>query len=433
VGTAAVLGSERPPNIVLILADDLGWNDVGWHGRTEWSTPNLERLAARGLKLERFYTSAVVCAPSRAAILTGRDTIHNGVTRNGDDLPAGALTIAEALHARGYATGLFGKWHHGQRRGAGPTNQTRKEDDYVHPMDQGFDEFFGFTDAVHAWEKFPKDLWDGRERKPVSGHSDDLFADRAIAFARKYRDRPFFLYVPFIATHFNIEAPAEDVARFRGKLPERDPSKPLNATYAAMATRLDANVGHVVQALDDLGLASQTLIVFSSDHGATFERGNQGTSNALDSNFPFRGQKRTLWEGGVRVPTLVCWPGHIPAGGTSSAIGKTTDLFPTFLTASGASIDPAWHIDGVNLLPVWTGQAQAPERTLFWEWRNEGSNQLAALRGDLKLVVTNGGRPELFNVVADPGERRNIVADYPELAKELRGALDAWLATEVSP
>src|SRR5262249_15509695 len=206
-----------------------------------------------------------------------------------------------------------------------------------------------------------------------------------------------------------------------------------NATYAAMATRLDANVGHVVQALDDLGLASQTLIVFSSDHGATFERGNQGTSNALDSNFPFRGQKRTLWEGGVRVPTLVCWPGQIPAGGTSSAIGKTTDLFPTFLTASGASIDPAWHIDGVNLLPVWTGQAQAPERTLFWEWRNEGSNQLAALRGDLKLVVTNSGRPELFNVVADPGERRNIIADYPDLANELRGALGAWLATEVSP
>ena len=200
-----------------------------------------------------------------------------------------------------------------------------------------------------------------------------------------------------------------------------------------MVTRLDRNVGRIIQALDDLGLAGQTLVVFSSDHGATFERGNRGTSNALDSNFPFRGQKRTLWEGGTRVPTLVCWPDHIPAGGTSTAVGKTTDLFPTFLAASGAPIDPSWHLDGINLLPIWTGKAQAPERTLFWEWRNEGSDQLAALRGPFKLVVTNGGRPELFDVAADPGERRNIVADHPELAQRLTADLNAWLATEVSP
>ena len=151
--------------------------------------------------------------------MTGRDTIHNGVTRNGDDLPASAVTIAEALHARGYATALFGKWHHGQKGGAAAAKAQPKDkdapEDYVHPMDQGFDEFFGFTDAVHAWEKFPQNLWDGRERKPVSGHSDDLFADHAIDFLRRHRDKPFFLYVPFIATHFNIEAPG----RGRGPVP----------------------------------------------------------------------------------------------------------------------------------------------------------------------------------------------------------------------
>jgi arylsulfatase A-like enzyme len=437
-GTVRAEASGRPPNLVLILADDVGWHDVGFNGRTEWSTPHLDRLGARGTIFERFYTAAVVCAPSRAALLTGKDTIHNGVCRNGDDLPAREVTLAEALKARGYATGLFGKWHHGTLRGRnggtaqppGKSKAKAETESYVHPMDQGFDEFFGFTDATHAWEKFPQNLWDGRERKPVSGYADDLFTDRSVAFLRRHRDRPFFLYVPYIATHFQIEAPAEEIALHRGKLRERDPAHPLNATYAAMVTRLDKNVGQIVRALDELGLADETLIVFTSDHGATFERGNQGTSNALDSNHPFRGQKRTLWEGGIRVPALVCWPGRVAAGTRSRDVMRTTDLFPTLLAAAGSALDPSWRVDGVNLLPVWTGPARAPERTLFWEWRSEGSNQLAALRGDLKLVVTNGGRPELFDVVADPAERRNCAAEHPEVAQRLQTELKAWLDTE---
>jgi arylsulfatase A-like enzyme len=298
-------------------------------------------------------------------------------------------------------------------------------------MDQGFDEFFGFTDAGHAWEKFPQTLWDGRQRRAVSGYADDLFTDRAVAFAHRHRDRPFFLYVPYTATHFQIEAPAEEVALHRGKFRERDPAHPLNATYAAMVTRLDKNVGRLVLALDELGLAGATLIVFTSDHGATFERGNRGTSNALDSNHPFRGQKRTLWEGGLRVPALACWPDHIPAGTISRDVMRTTDLFPTLLAAAGSTPDPSWRVDGVNLLPAWTGRARAPDRTLFWEWRREGSNQLAALHGELKLVVTEGGRPELFDVAADPAERRNIAAEHPEVAQRLQAGLNAWLATEI--
>src|SRR3954453_22596191 len=190
----AAAGDKRP-NVILIVADDLGWGDVGFNGRTAWQTPNLDRLAARGMTFTRFYAAAVVCAPSRGALLTGKDTIHNGVCRNNDDLPAAEVTIAEALKARGYATALFGKWHHGK-----PPVGAKS---YVHPMDQGFDEFFGFTDATHAWQKFPRELWDGREMTPVSGYSDDMFTDRAVDFLRRQKKagKPFFLYVPYINSH----------------------------------------------------------------------------------------------------------------------------------------------------------------------------------------------------------------------------------------
>ena len=432
---ASARGAERSPNIVLIYADDLGWGDVGFNGRTEWATPNLDRLGARGTVFKRWYTAAVVCAPSRAALMTGKAPIHCGVSANNADLPASEVTIAEALKARGYATALFGKWHHGKpKEGAsasGPPDGEKTA--YVHPMDQGFDEFFGFTDAVHAWEKFPKVLWDGRTRKPVTGYADDLFTDHAVDFIGRHRDRPFFLYVPYIATHFHIEAPDDEVALHRGKVPEVDPAKPLNATYAALVTRLDKNVGRVLKALEDHGLTDDTLVVFTSDHGATFEVGNRGASVALDSNRPFRGQKRTLWEGGVRVPGVVCWPGRVRAGAVSHELVSMTDLLPTFLAAAGGVPDPSWQVDGIDQLPVWTGKAHAPERTLLWEWRSEGANQLAALRGDWKLVITNGGKPELFDVARDPAERRDLTAQYPEIYRQLQKELKAWLATERQP
>lgn len=412
----------RPPNVVLILADDLGWGDVGFNGRTEWATPNLDRLAGQGTVFKRWYTAAVVCAPSRAALMTGKSTIHDGVSANNDDLPASEVTIAEALKSRGYATALFGKWHHGAPRAA--------SEEYVHPMDQGFDEFFGFTDARHAWEQFPKELWHGRELKPVTGYANDMFTDRAIDFLGRKKGGPFFLYVPYIATHFHIQAPDDEVARHRGKFAEADPSEPLNATYAAMVTRLDKNVGRLLDAIDRLGLAGDTIVIFSSDHGATFEAGNKGTSAFHDSNRPFRGQKRTLWEGGIRVPGVVRWPGHVPAGVVTKGIVHNTDILPTLLDAAGAAPDPAWKVDGVSLLPAWTGAGAYPERTLFWEWRSEGTDQLAAMRGDRKLVLTGGARPELFDVEADPAERRSLAAQFPDDVRRLERELHAWLATE---
>jgi arylsulfatase A-like enzyme len=412
---------QRKPNIIVIYADDMGWGDVGFNGRTEWKTPNLDRLAAQGIKFNRWYTGAVVCAPSRAVLLTGKYTIHNGVSANNADLPREEVTIAEALKDAGYATALFGKWHHGQTRAG--------EKSYVHPMDQGFDEFFGYTNAGQAWEKFPKQLWVGREQKAVNGYADTMFTDRSLDFIKRNKDRPFFLYLAFVAPHFHVQAPPEDFAEFKGKFKEKDPKNPVNAHYAAMISRLDKEVGRVMKALDDLGLLEHTLIIFSSDHGATFEAGNMGASNYHDSNRPFRGQKRTLWEGGVRVPGIACWKGRLPASKTSNDPVHMMDVFPTALAAAGEKVNPKWKVDGTNLLGVWQGKEKMPERTLFWEWRVEGYYQLAAMRGPIKFVITGQqkARPEMFNVETDPAERRNLIAEYPDLAKQLQKELNTWI------
>jgi arylsulfatase A-like enzyme len=415
-------GAERPPNLVIILADDLGWGDVGFNGRTEWRTPNLDALAGQGTQFRRWYTAGVVCAPSRAALMTGKYGIHNGVVFNNDDLPRAETTLADALKRHGYATALVGKWHHGAKR--------LDESDYVHPMDHGFDEFVGYTNARHAWEHFPKELWFGREKKPVNGYAGTLLTDQAIDFVTRRKEQPFFLYLAHIAPHLLIEAPEEDVARFRGKFAEKDPARPFNATYAAMVTRLDAEIGRFVKALDALQLGGNTLIVFTSDHGATFEEGNQGASAYHDSNRPFRGHKRTLWEGGIRVPAVVRWPGHVAAGKVSNEVVHMIDVFPTLLAAAGHKPEPSWHVDGLNLLDVWKGTARVPERTLFWEWRAEGYNQQAAMRGDIKLVGMGNNRAELFNVVSDPGERRSLHGEQPQVYQQLQRELRTWLATE---
>jgi len=421
--TSPLLAADAPrPNIVFIFADDLGYNDVSFNGRTEWQTPNLDRLAQQGTRFTRWYTASVVCAPSRFALLTGRYGIHTGSTGNGSpDLPADEVTIAEALRRLGYATALFGKWHQGRV----PKDQTP-----LNPIDQGFDEFFGFVNAVHAWQKFPEKLLDGRDEIEVSGYCDTLFTHRAIDFIRRHRDKPFFLYLPYTAPHFEIAAPPDEVSRFAGKFAEADKNEPLNATYAAMITKMDEEIGRVMATLDELGLAENTIVIFTSDHGATFEVRAKGVADFHDSNAPFRGQKRTIWEGGIRVPGIVRWPGKVPAGTVSEYIVHMIDVMPTLLAAAGTAPEPAWQVDGVNLLEVWRGRQPPPRRTVFFEWREGGDMQLAAMRNEFKLIINGGNKPELYNLTADPGERRNIIAQHPKLAKQLQQELEEWLAGE---
>jgi arylsulfatase A len=418
----ASAGPDPPPNIILILADDLGWGDVGFNGRKEWKTPNLDRLAKQGTVFKRFYAAGVTCGPSRAALMTGRYGIHNGVTANDDDLPDTEVTIAQALKEQGYVTGLFGKWHHGKNRPGKPS--------FRHPMDLGFDEFFGFADANSAHEKYPKKLWFGREEHPTSGYSEELFTDRALDFIkRKQKDR-FFLYLPYTNPHFKLEVPEEDMRHYRGKFPEKDPNKPVNATYAAMISNLDKQIGRVLKTLDELRMSENTIVIFTSDQGATFETGNMGASASHDSNRPFRGQKRTLWEGGIRVPAVVRWPGKVAAGKTSEAICHFVDMFPTVISVTGGPSTQTNKLDGVDLLPSWTGNPLPPERTIFWEWRQEGVHQYAAMRGNMKLVITGSEPAELYDVTIDLGERRNVIAEQPDIAFQLRKELIEWQISE---
>lgn len=284
---APFLHAETPagkPNLVFIYADDMGWGDAGFNGRRYYDTPNLDRLGSQGTVFTRWYSAAPLCAPSRACLLTGRYTIHCGVHKNGDDLPRSEVTIAQALKAQGYSTALTGKWHKGVRPDGG----------FTHPLDFGFDYTFGYLDARAAWEHYPKTLFRGRDEVPVSGYSTDILSDEAIKYIQAHRNRPFFLYLAYIEPHLKIEAPEEDVALYRGKFQEKDSAHPFNAIYAGMIHRLDAGIGRVIKAIDDAGLAENTLIVFSSDNGATFEAGNNGASWYHDSNRPFRDRNAAL-------------------------------------------------------------------------------------------------------------------------------------------
>ena len=415
--STAIAQSPAKPNLLFLFADDLGWSDVSFNGRKEWQTPNLDRLAAQGTIFDRWYTACPLCAPSRAAVMTGKYGIHNTVRANSTDLPASEVTIAEALKPYGYTSALIGKWHRGNLPGGG----------FTHPLDQGFDSTFGYLDARHAWEHFPKTLFRGRDEVSVKGYSSDIIADEAIQFFRNHRDKPFYLNLSFIEPHFLIEAPEEDVKVYEGKFQEKDPSQPYNARYAAMIRRFDASVGRVLKALDDLGMAANTLVVFASDNGATFEAGNKGASWFHDSNAPYRGHKRSLEEGGIRVPGIVRWPGKVPAKKRSDAIVNNIDVFPSFLAAaSGGSAKP--DVDGVNMLDVWAGKVPAPDRTVFWEFKTEGVNMAAAMRGDFKLLDI-GGNPNLFNVREDKGERRPIQGEFPQIFQRLKKELTDWLAT----
>lgn len=415
----AAAAQTRKPNLVILYADDMGYHDAGFNGRKEWATPNLDRLAAEGTVFDRWYTAYPLCAPSRAALLSGKYGIHTGVRSNQDELSLAETILPEALKKAGYRSALIGKWH----RGNPDRTQVR------HPLDHGFDETYGYLDARHAWEHFPKTLWRGRVEETVTGYSSDLLADEAIRFINANKDRPFLLYVPFIEPHFWVESPEENLKKFRGKFPEKDPAKPVNAHYAAMMERFDSSIGRLVKAIDAAGLRENTLIVFSSDNGATFEERTYGAPAFHDSNKPFRGQKRSLEEGGIRMPSFVRWPGRVPAGKRSNAVIHMIDVMPTFLAAAGVTPDPAWGISGANMLDVWTGESPAPERTVFWEFTVEGWYMHAAMRGDWKLLRIGETNRWLYNVKEDPQERRTRAQEYPEVFQRLQAELDAWLRT----
>jgi arylsulfatase A-like enzyme len=434
-GLAAQTRSGRRPNVVIFLADDLGCHDLGCWGAGDLKTPNIDRLAVSGARFTNWYAAAPVCAPSRAALLTGRYPIRAGVPDNGPPLRPAEKTIAELVKPAGYATGLFGKWH------LGSTAETV-------PNAHGFDRFFGFHSGCidyfshrYYWGE-PRtvnyhDLWRDRAEIFEDGeYTTELFAREAAQFIRDHRTQPLFAYVPFNAPHYPMHAPKKYLERFASLEPER-------RTYAAMIAALDDGVGLVMRTLREEGLADNTLVFFSADNGATREARaglNQKPATA-GNNTPFRGNKFSAFDGGMHVPMVVNWPGVIGGGQVVHEVGSHLDLLPTICAAAGVSPPGDRTLDGFDAMPLAASGAKSKHEAIFWS----SGGQLAVRRGPWKLVKdgkTFDGTPDgnkpltgddalfLSNLEEDPGENTNLRHTHPEVADELATAMAHW-AVEV--
>ena len=427
-----VYADEDRPNIVFVLADDLGYGDLSCFGQKRFDTPRLDALAAEGMRLTQHYSGSTVCAPSRCALMTGLHTGHCAIRGNREQkplgqmpLPAESVTLAEQLQAVGYATGAFGKW------GLGPP---KSEGD---PLLQGFDEFFGYNCQRNAHRYYTDFLFDGDEGYPLDGetYTHELIVDRALAFIRRNRDTPFFCFLPVTIPHAAMEAPEEEREPFRRQFPQfenvvgryagAETVNPI-ASFAAMVSRLDSDVGRVVDLLKELGLRENTILVFTSDNGPHVEGGHN--PRFFDSNGPYRGFKRDLYEGGLRTPTIVHWPGCTRPGSESDVPSAGWDWLPTLCELAGAKV-PA-GIDGISLAPTITGVGdQELHDYLYWEFHLEGGRQ-AIRRGPWKAIRLGVGKdpgatPALYHLPSDPGEQHNVAEKHPEMLAELTALMDS--------
>lgn len=440
----------RLPNIVLILADDLGSADLGCSGSRVIETPSIDRLRREGMLFMQAHSPACVCAPSRCSILTGKAIPHAQIRDNAEvaNLPdgtfggqaalaAGTETIALALRRSGYATMIAGKW------GLGGPGEPQG-----HPLDQGFDRFFGYLCQRDAHNHHPESLWDGRDKLPLPGndrtttgaiYAPDLFADRALAFIEANRERPFFLLFATTVPHLALQAPQADVERYRAKFAAAGIADPPyegkrgylpcpspRATYAAMVSRFDRDVGRLADRIDELGLGRDTLIILTSDNGATFDLGGFDPT-FFRSNGELRGAKCSLWQGGIRVPLVARRPGWVPANSTCDLPVVGYDLFPTFLALAGAASDA--RPDGIDLGPALRGAPPTTRPAIAWE-DPVGKGTQAVRDGNWKAVRRNVRVPgettvELFDLASDPGERNDVAAGHPEIAARLVAVMDA--------
>jgi arylsulfatase A-like enzyme len=406
---------KRRPNVVILVADDLGYGDLGCYGSKDLRTPHLDRLAKAGVRLTDAYANAAVCSPTRAALITGRYPQRSGfewVVDYGQKdfgLPASPTSLPRLLKDAGYRTALFGKWHLGYR------------DEWA-PNAHGFDEFFGFLAAdldyyAHTEATGDPGLYENTKPVEKKGYLTDLFTDRAVEFIGENAKHPFFLEVAYNAPHWPFQAPGrpDDVRAHE----TYGPKTGTRADYVKMVEHLDAEIGRVLQAIDDRGLAEDTLVVFFSDNGG--ER--------LSDNGPLFHGKYTLWEGGIRVPMIVRWPRAIPGNTTSAQAVITTDVTASALAAAGVAPPKDPQPDGEDVVPILAGKKPPHERTFFWRMVLPGdeSGQKAVRRGKWKYVLDR--RTELlFDLEADVGERTNRAYRDPKVVAELRDALKDWEA-----
>jgi arylsulfatase A-like enzyme len=401
--------SDRP-NVVLIITDDVGYGDFGAYGATDIRTPNVDRLAREGVKLTDFY-AAPTCTPTRASLMTGRyqqrvsleQALPSAGPRDGGLLPTGR-SLPQLLKNNGYATGLIGKWHLGWKPEFGPN-------------EHGFDYFFGFKSGAidfytHQSANGTDDLFENTAPVKVDGYMTDLITARAVQFIEQHAGEAFFLDISYNAAHWPFQVPDHhSVAKAVANQSPLDDPAPTRQDYAAMLERADRGVGEILQTLARRGLERDTLVIFTNDNGGEW----------LSRNDPLFNRKGTLWEGGVRVPAILRWPGRLPAGATRGQPAIFMDLTATILAATRTAVPSEAKLEGINLLPILEGRAPGVERTLFWRTQS----QKAVRRGDWKLLV-DGGALFLFNLRADMGERQDMSRDRADLVRTLRPLIDAW-------
>lgn len=411
--------AKRPPNIVFILADDLGYGDLGCYGQTIIQTSRLDRMAQEGMRFTQAYAGSTVCAPSRCCLMTGLHTGHARVRGNAlVPLEPQDVTVAEVLQKAGYRTGLCGKWGLGEPDTSGVPNR------------QGFDYFFGYLNQQHAHNYYPDYLWRNEERVPIPEnvqggkgwaservrYSHDLIMDEAMQFIEREQAHPFLLYLAVTLPHANNErggakGDGMEIPDY-GAYADKDWPTPQKG-HAAMISRLDSDVGRVLDRLKELGLEENTLVIFTSDNGTHKEGG--ADPEFFKSSGVLRGYKRDLYEGGIRVPMIARWPGYVPAGAVSDHVCAFWDFLPT--AARLAGVDPPTGIDGLSMVPALMGRpnAQPKHDLLYWEF-HEGGHKQAVRMGDWKAVRPNTKAPvELYVLSQDPGEAKNVAAEHPEL------------------
>jgi arylsulfatase A len=454
ISSAPGIAKESLPNIIYILADDLGYGDLSCYGQKKFSTPNIDRLAHEGMLFTQHYTGCTVSAPSRSCLMTGLHTGHTPIRGNKEfkpegqwPLPAGSFTVAEMLKTRGYVTGAFGKWGLGYVGTEGDPNS------------QGFDEFYGYNCQSLAHNYYPGHLWHNSEKVllpendsgKTGAYSADLIHKAALDFLEKNKNQQFFLYYPTTIPHAELFAKEEYMKKFRGKF---DPEKSFKGTdsgptfrlgpygsqayphsaFAAMITELDDYVGELLSKLTELGLDNNTIVIFASDNGPHLEGG--ADPDYFDSNGELRGYKRDLYEGGIRTPMLVRWPGKVTAGSTSDHISAFWDIMPTFAEITGADIPEG--TDGISFMPLLTGKKQKQHKYLYWEFHEQGG-KIAARMGKWKAVKLNidkspQGTMELYDLSRDIGETNDIALSNPLIIKKMNAIMkQAHVKSEIFP
>ncbi|MCG6158124.1 sulfatase-like hydrolase/transferase [Rubinisphaera margarita] len=417
--------AETKPNFVLIVADDLGYGDLGCYGGDSPQTPHIDRLARGGLRFTDFHSAGAMCSPTRASLMTGRypqrfgpifDAALSGTTQRDRGLPLEATTIAELLREAGYVTGCFGKWHLGYQPPLLPTNQ-------------GFDIFRGLVSGdgdfhTQIDRSGNEDWWHNNRVEMDEGYTTDLLTKYSVDFIAAHHEEPFFLYLPHLAIHFPWQGPEDPPHRTAGRswhqdkwgvIPDRGNVRPH---VEAMIESLDASVGAIVETLNQWELTQETVVIFTSDNGGYLTYGKDFRN--ISSNGEWRGQKAQLYEGGHRVPMIVSWPGRIAPGVTDELV-HSNDLLPTMLSLID---EPAVSSDGIDLASLWIEREPLPKRDLFWR----SGSQLAVRSGSWKLVASRkeGAKPELYNLDDDPGEQRNVATQYPTIVKKLSDAWSQW-------